>query len=187
MFDFFHFSSFAKLVYLTSVKSLEFDLKMSEIVECIAYVVRKTCWSLGVFAVFVAKRVADLFGLILNILACLTIIRLPCMCMQFSKMDSLSEWRYIGFVHFMFFLIDIPFILMGLFMITITLGLILIPFFNDLKKDGVTLTYLSEPLGGIYCFGSFDIHILIASYFFRFISDVLCIPMAVICVLAWRS
>lgn len=187
MFDFFHFSSFAKLVYLTSVKSLEFDLKMSEIVECIAYVVRKTCWSLGVFAVFVAKRVADLFGLIFNILACLTIIRLPCMCMQFSKMDSLSEWRYIGFVHFMFFLIDIPFILMGLFMITITLGLILIPFFNDLKKDGVTLTYLSEPLGGIYCFGSFDIHILIASYFFRFISDVLCIPMAVICVLSWRS
>lgn len=159
---------------------------MSEIVECIAFVVQKTCWSLGIFAVFVAKRIADLFGLIFNILACLTIIRLPCMWMQFSAMDSFWEWRFIGFVHFIFFLIDIPFILMGTFMIIITCGLILIPFYKDIKKDRITLTELRKPKFGIYGLNLFQIHLLVASYFFRFICDVLCIPLAVICILSWR-
>lgn len=158
---------------------------MSEIVECIAFVVQKTCWSLGVFAVFVAKRMADLFGLIFNILACLTIIRLPCMCMQFSNI-SWWQWRYIGFVHFVFFLIDIPFILMGLFMIIITFGFIFIPFFNDLKEDRITFKGLMGPEYGIYCCASFQIHALVASYFFRFLCDVLCFPMAIICLLSWR-
>lgn len=159
---------------------------MSEIVECITFVVQKTCWSLGVFAVFMAKRIADLFGLIFNILACLTIVRLPCMVMQFSSMDSWSQWRYIGFVHFVFFLIDIPFILMGLFMIMITFGFILIPFFHDVKEEGITWKDLTGPDHGIYCLGSFQLHALVASYFFRFICDVLCVPLAIVCVLSWR-
>ena len=160
---------------------------MSEIVDCIAYVVSKTCESLGVFLIFVAKRLADLFGLIFNILACLTIIRLPCMLMQFSNMESIWEWRYVGFVHFAFFLVDIPFILMGLFMIIFTFGFILIPFFNDIKKERITLKDLTGPESTIYCCGAFQLHALVGSYFFRFICDVFCIPLAVICVLSWRS
>lgn len=159
---------------------------MSEIVECISFIVQKTCWSLGIFAVFVAKRLADLFGLMFNILACLTIIRLPCMCMQFGSMESMWQWRYIGFVHFMFFLIDIPFILMGLFMIVITCGFILIPFFKDVKKEHITMSELIGPVSGIFCLNLFQIHLLVASYFFRFICDILCIPMAVVCLLSWR-
>ena len=160
---------------------------MSEIVECISWIVSKTCWSLGVFALFVAKRMADLFGLIFNILACLTIVRLPCMCMQFSNMDSWWDWRVNGFVHFAFFLIDIPFILMGLFMILITCGLILIPFFNDMKQENISFSTLKGPNNGIYCLNAFRLHLLVGLYFFRFICDVLCIPLAVICVLSWRS
>lgn len=160
---------------------------MSEIVECISWIVSKTCWSLGVFALFVAKRMADLFGLMFNILACLTIVRLPCMCMQFSNMDSWWDWRVNGFVHFAFFLIDIPFILMGLFMIFITCGLILIPFFNDMKQENISFSTLKGPDHGIYCLNAFQLHLLVGLYFFRFICDVLCIPLAVICVLSWRS
>ena len=159
---------------------------MSEIVECIAFVVQKTCWSLGVFAVFVTKRLADLFGLMFNILACLTIIRLPCMCMQLGSMKSMWEWRCMGLVHFLFFLVDIPFILMGLLMIVITCGFILIPFFKDVKKEHITMSELMEPVSGIFCLNLFQIHVLVASYFFRFICDILCIPMAVVCLLSWR-
>ena len=159
---------------------------MSEIVECIAFVAQKTCWSLGVFAVFVTKRLADLFGLMFNILACLTIIRLPCMCMQLGSMKSMWEWRCMGLVHFLFFLVDIPFILMGLLMIVITCGFILIPFFKDVKKEHITMSELMEPVSGIFCLNLFQIHVLVASYFFRFICDILCIPMAVVCLLSWR-
>lgn len=76
---------------------------------------------------------------------------------------------------------------MGLFMIVITLGFILIPFFNDIKKEEITFQELTGPDHGIYCLGSFQLHALVGSYFFRFICDVLCIPLAIICVLSWRS
>ena len=160
-------------------------LRMSEIVDCIAYVVQKTCWSLGVFALFVAKRFADLFGLIFNILACLTIVRLPYMMMQFFHMDSMAEWRYVGLVHFLCFLVDIPFILMLLFMILFTGGFILIPLIHEIKED-VELDDLRACQGGIYGLGAFALHAIIGKNFFRLICDVLCVPLAIICFFSWR-
>lgn len=158
---------------------------MSEIVDCIAYVVRKSCWSLGVFALFVAKRLADLFGLIFSVLACLTIIRLPYMVLQFINMDEWWKWRCVGFVQFIFFLIDIPFILMGLFMILFTCGFILIPVIREIRDD-VDIEDLSRDTQGIYGFSAFQLHGIIGKNFFRLICDILCAPLAVICFFSWR-
>lgn len=158
---------------------------MSEIVDCIAYVVRKSCWSLGVFALFVAKRLADLFGLIFSVLACLTIIRLPYMVLQFINMDEWWKWRCVGFVQFIFFLIDIPFILMGLFMILFTVGFILIPVIREIRDD-VDIEDLSHDTQGIYGFSAFQLHGIIGKNFFRLICDILCAPLAVICFFSWR-
>lgn len=158
---------------------------MSEIVDCIAYVVRKSCWSLGVFALFVAKRLADLFGLIFSVLACLTIIRLPYMVLQFINMDEWWKWYCVGFVQFIFFLIDIPFILMGLFMILFTCGFILIPVIREIRDD-VDIEDLSRDTQGIYGFSAFQLHGIIGKNFFRLICDILCAPLAVICFFSWR-
>ena len=158
---------------------------MSEIVDCIAYVVQKSCWSLGVFALFVGKRLADLFGLIFNILACLTIVRLPYMVLQFSKMDAWWKWRFVGFIQFIFFLIDIPFILIGLFMILVTGGLILIPVIREISND-VDMEDLTHEEYGIYGLNAFQLHAIIGTNFFRLICDILCAPLAVICFFSWR-
>ncbi|KAL9966168.1 hypothetical protein ACROYT_G024206 [Oculina patagonica] len=158
---------------------------MSEIVDCIAYVVQKTCWSLGVFALFVAKRLADLFGLIFNVLACLTIIRLPYMVLQFIDMDEWWKWRCVGFIHFIFFLVDIPFILMALFMILFTGGFILIPVIREIKEE-VDMEDLKSEDHGIYGFAAFQLHAIIGKNFFRLICDILCVPLAIICFFSWR-
>ena len=158
---------------------------MSEIVDCIAYVVQKTCWSLGVFALFVAKRLADLFGLIFNVLACLTIIRLPYMVLQFINMDKWWQWRCIGLIHFIFFLIDVPFILMAFFMILFTGGFILIPVIREIKKD-VDMEELTNSEDGIYGLAAFQLHAIIGKNFFRLICDILCVPLAIICFFSWR-
>lgn len=158
---------------------------MSEIVDCIAYIVQKVCWSLGVCALFIAKRLADLFGLIFNILACLTIVRLPFMMMQFYHMDSMVEWRCVGFVHFLFFLVDIPFILMLLLMVLFTGGLILIPLINEIKAKMNLKDFTSEG-AGIYGVRAFELHLIIGKNFFRLICDILCVPLAIVCFFSWR-
>lgn len=159
---------------------------MSEIVDCIAYVVQKTCWSLGVFALFVAKRIADLFGLIFNILACLTIVRLPYMVLQFIDMDEWWKWRCIGLLQFIFFLVDVPFILMAFFMILFTGGFILIPVTREIKED-VDMEDLTKSEHGIYGLAAFQLHAIIGKNFFRLICDILCVPLAVVCFFSWRS
>ena len=157
---------------------------MSEIVDCIAFVVQKSCWSLWVFTSFVAKRIGDLLGLVFNVLACLTIIRLPCMIQQFREIETLCEWRYVGLVQLAIFLMDIPFILMGLFLIGFSLGFILIPLVREIKKKDVKCDY-SHEMGGIY-YGGFELRKIVASYFFRFLCDIFCLPLAVVCFFSWR-
>ncbi|KAJ7389812.1 hypothetical protein OS493_028781 [Desmophyllum pertusum] len=100
-------------------------------------------------------------------------------------MDSMSEWRYVGFVHFIFFFIDIPFILMFLFMILFTGGLILIPLIREIRED-MDLEDLTKSEYGIYGLAAFQLHAIIGKNFFRLICDILCVPLAIVCFFSWR-
>ncbi|XP_001625228.2 uncharacterized protein LOC5504324 isoform X2 [Nematostella vectensis] len=157
---------------------------MSEIIDCMVWVVQKTCWSMWKFTEFLGLRILDLFGLIFNTLACLTVIRLPCMVRQFAEMDSMWEWRSIGFLQFFIFLIDIPVIIMGLISIAITFGVILIPFFIKLNEEDVKCDYCTKK-GNLY-FGGFKLRGIVISYFFRLMCDIFCLPLGLICFFSWR-
>ena len=158
---------------------------MSEIVDCIAFIVRKACWSFYVCAKFVTLRVLDLLGLVFNILACLTIIRLPAMIKHFSDMDSMTEWRSDGFVQIMIFLSDIPFMLMFLILAFGSFGLLLRPLYKNIKEEDVVWDFSDESSNRFF-YGGFHLRRIIAVHFFRMLCDVFCVPLALICLCSWR-
>lgn len=159
---------------------------MSEIVDCIAWIVRKTCWTFYVFCEFVFLRILDLFGLIFNVLACFTVIRLPCMIRQFRMMEKIAEWRYVGFVQLVIFVMDIPFILMGLTVIVFSFGLVSFRMTRDIKEKRIKCDYTHQNSSGIF-YGGFKLRKLVATYFFKHMSGLLCIPLLLITLLSWRS
>lgn len=182
--------NFIMIVIILFVVSLGLKLitlptKMSEIIDCMVFIVQKTCWSLWKFVEFLGLRMLDLFGLIFNILACATVIRLPCMIRQFIDMDSMAEWRYVGLLQFLIFLMDIPVIIMGLMTFVLTLGLIIIPFIKKIKRKNVKCDYTNSK-HGIY-FGGFKLRKIVVSYFVRVICDIFCIPLGFLCMCSWRS
>ena len=158
---------------------------MSEIVDCIAFIVRKSCWSLYVCAKFISLRLLDLLGLVFNILACLTIVRLPCMIKVFVNMDSMWDWRLHGLVQFLIFISDIPFLLMGLFLVVFTLGIVLVPLSARIREKNIKWDCSGENNHNFY-YSGFELRMIVASYFFRLLCDVLCIPLALICLCSWR-
>ena len=158
---------------------------MSEIVDCIAWIVRKTCWSCYIFFKFIFLRFLDLLGLIFNILACLTVIRLPCMIRQFLTMTKLTHWRVVGLVQLLIFFQDIPFLLMGAAVILFTLGLVCIPMAQDIREKSIKCDYTHQ--NGMFFYGGFKLRSLVANYFFKHVSGLLCIPLLLVTLLTWRS
>ncbi|XP_031568248.1 uncharacterized protein LOC116302959 [Actinia tenebrosa] len=158
---------------------------MSEIIDCMVFIVQKTCWSLWKFTEFVGKRILDLLGLVFNILACLTVIRLPCMIQQFLHMEDISQWRYVGFVQLIIFIMDIPVIIMGLISLVLTMGFVLIPFLRKVKKKGVKCDYTHQD-DDIF-FGGFMLRKIVVGYFVRVMCDIFCIPLGLICLCSWRG
>lgn len=158
---------------------------MSEIIDCMVFIVQKTCWSLWKFVEFIGLRILDLLGLIFNVLACATIIRLPCMIRQLIDLESMAEWRYVGLVHLLIFLMDVPVIIMGLITLILTLGLITIPFIKKIKRKKVKCDY-THVKHGIY-FGGFKLRKIVVTYFVRVICDMFCIPLGFLCLCSWRS
>ena len=159
---------------------------MSEIVDCIAWIVEKTCWTFYVFCEFIFLRILDLLGLFFNILACLTIIRLPCMVKQFAIMESMTDWRLVGFIHCMIFLMDIPFIFMALALILLSLGVICVPMQREIAEKNMKWDYTNRNESNLY-FGGFKLRMLVGRYFFKHLSGLLCIPLLLLTLLSWRS
>ena len=153
---------------------------MSEIIDCISFIVRKLCWSLAVFFKFLLLRFVDLLGLFFNILACATLVRLPFMIAQFANMDSIMDFRYVGLVQFLIFLMDIPIFIMGV-IILLTLWRIY-PCISEIKEEWKGKFKYAE----IY-FTGFKVRKVIVKHFFTLFIDAFCVPSAIICLLSWRS
>ena len=158
----------------------------SEIIDCVGYIVRKVFWSLSVVLLFLGKRFLDLIGLLFFVLACLTVIRLPCMLRQIFHL-TLRSWRYVGFVQFLIFIMDIPIILMFAVMIICSGGLILIPVYKEIKSRPTKYhcDYSYRNSSGLY-FGGFPLRYLVIRYFSRFVVDVLLIPAVMCLAVSWR-
>ena len=143
------------------------------------------------FLKFVFLRICDLFGLVFNILACLTLLRFPIMIRQFLHMKSMWEWRFVGLIQVFIFITDIPFIIMAILMTALTLGFVLIPFVHKLRKEDVGLCDYCSPeceddLNFLILYDGFALRRIIADYFFKTLCDLLCVPLAVICLCSWR-
>ena len=153
---------------------------MSEIIDCIAFIVGKIFWSISVFLKFLCLRLLDLFGLIFNLLACCTVFRLPFMIAQFKDMSSIWEWRFQGLIQLFIFLFDVPVFIMG---VIICLTVIrVVPCARELSKNWNH----NWKHYGIYSIG-FELYAVVIKQFFTLFIDSFCVPSAVICLLSWRS
>jgi len=153
---------------------------MSEIVDCMSWVVRKTFWSLGIFLLFLLKRFADLLGLIFNLLACCTIVRLPAMIHYFMNMLEWEweQWWYTGLVQVFIFLSDIPFMLMGLIVFATLIRIY--PMCKELSEEHKGFVRSSELFySGCHMRG------IVAKHFATLAIDLLCIPSALVVLLSW--
>ena len=155
---------------------------MSEVVDFIAWVVQKLCYSFYVFLEFILLRILDLLGLVFNIIACLTIVRFPLMVLQFSELEDLAEWRYVGLLHILIFISDIPAMIGGL-IVLLTLYRV-VPLCKDLKENGCQWDS-SKKMGDIY-YSGWKPRKIILKHFAWVIFDVLFIPFSLVCLCSWR-
>ena len=108
------------------------------------------------------------------------------MIRQFLTMKKLAEWRYVGFVQLMIFLMDIPFIFMGAVVILLSCGLVCFRMVRDFREKRVRCDYTYQNSNGIF-FGGFKLRSIVASYFFKHMSGLLCIPLILVTLFSWRS
>ena len=155
---------------------------MAEIVDFIAWIVQKTCFSLYIFLEFIFLRLLDLLGLVFNIIACLTIIRLPPMILQLSNLDGLAEWRYIGFLHCLIFISDIP-AMIGSVVLFVTVYRVF-PLYQELKEKNCQWDTSVEK-NGIY-YSGWKPRKVILKHFALLIIDAMFIPAGLICLCSWR-
>ena len=128
----------------------------------------------------------DLLGLFFNIAACLTIIRLPCMIKQFAIMETMADWRLVGFVQFLIFLMDIPIIFMAFAVLIFSFGIAYFPMRREIQEKMIKCDYTYKNESKIY-FGGFKLRKLVARYFFKHLTGLLCVPMLVLTLFSWRS
>lgn len=151
---------------------------MSEIVDAIAWIVRKTFWSLGVLLEFLGLRLLDLLGLVFNILACCTVFRLPFMIAELVNLKNIWWWRIIGVIQLAIFIFDIPIFVMALF-ILVTMWRVH-PCYVNLKG-----AWSGWQNGDIYYTG-WDIRKVIIKEFFKSCIDIFCLPTSFVLLLSWR-
>ncbi|XP_065668288.1 uncharacterized protein LOC100200963 [Hydra vulgaris] len=153
---------------------------MSEIVDCIAFIIRKIFWSMAVFLRFIVLRLLDLLGLVLCLLACCTVFRLPFMIAQLKDLSSFWEWRLMGLIQLLIFLIDVPVFIMG---VVICLTLIRVV---PCAKELASYWKFQWKHYGVYFIG-FEPYGVVVKHFFILFIDGFCVPSAIICLLSWRS
>lgn len=155
---------------------------MSEIVDCIAWIVQKTCYSFYIFLKFILLRLLDLLGLIFNIAACLTIVRLPPMFLQLANLEDLEEWRYVGLVQLLIFISDIPVMIAGIFLLLTVYRMF--PVIRELKEKNCKWD-VSTKQGEIY-YSGWKPRKIILKHFSLLVIDTLFIPAALLCLCSWR-
>ena len=117
-----------KLTLLNNRTPIGECCNMTEIIDFIAYVVRKTFWSFAIFTGFLALavkfatkfifwRICDLTGLFFHLFACCTLIRLPAMITLYTAEPPRTSWpnaRWFGLFQTCILLLDIPVAVMAL-------------------------------------------------------------------------
>ena len=131
---------------------------------------------------FIFLRLLDILGLIFNIIACLTIVRLPLMIMQFAELHNLVEWRTIGLLHFLIFISDLPAMIGGLVLLLTVYRMF--PLCEELKEKDCHWD-TSKQVGDIY-YSGWKPRKIILKHFALLIVDIMCIPAGLICLCSWR-
>lgn len=155
---------------------------MSEIVDCIAWIVQKTCYTFYICLKFLLLRLLDLFGLIFNVTACLTVVRFPVMVRQFAEIRNLEEWRYIGLVQLGIFISDIPAMVAGL-VVLLTVYRVY-PLYKELHDEHCEWDTSLES-ADIY-YSGWQPRKIILKHFALLVIDAFFVPAAFLCICSWR-
>ena len=148
------------------------------IVSCISYVIKKTCITLGKLLQFLGLRFLDLMGLIFNILAFCTIIRIPGLIDVLVNDGGKFKWRwkYAGIWQLAVFILDIPLLMIIPFYLLCPWRIWMVITKAIEKKEFDELRW-----------EGWAIRARIYKHFVLLLFDMLSIPFAICLALSWRS
>jgi hypothetical protein len=101
-------------------------------------------------------------------------------------MEKMSEWRSVGFIHCLIFLMDIPVIFMAFAVLVFSFGIVYFPMKKDIEEKRIKCDYTFKNDHNIY-FGGYKLRKLVVTYFFKHLTGMLCIPMLLLTLFSWRS
>ena len=101
-------------------------------------------------------------------------------------MDKMAEWRWVGFAHCLIFLMDIPIIFMAFAVLVFSFGIVYFPMKREIEEKRIKCDYTFKNDNNIY-FGGFKLRKLVATYFFKHLTGMFCIPMLMLTLVSWRS
>ena len=104
------------------------------------------------------------------------------MIRQFNDMDSMAEWRYVGLIQLLIFIVDIP-VMVALIILTLTIWR-MCPLVKELKEEGCEFDFQSKTWD-IYYSGCEERGIILKHFFLLFV-DILFVPAGVLCFFSWR-
>ena len=147
------------------------------VISCLSYVVRKTCITFGKLLEFLGLRLLDTIGLVFNVLAFCTILRIPGLISTlFAKHEKFKwTWKYAGILQLLIFIVDIP--------LLISLPLfILCPWRIYLVYTGAVKHKEFQGLS----WEGWEIRGRIWKHFILLLFDILSIPFTICLAMSWR-
>ena len=147
------------------------------VISCLSYVVKKTCITFGKLLQFLGLRLLDIIGLVFNVLAFCTIIRIPGLISTLvcSHQKFKWKWKYAGIVQLLIFILDIPL-------------LISLPFFIlcPWRIYRVYAGAVKHKEFEKFSWEGWDIRRRIWKHFIFLLFDILSIPFTICLALSWR-
>ena len=146
-------------------------------ISCVSYVVRKTCITLGKFLEFLGLRLLDLIGLIFNVAAFCTVIRIPGLVDALFNDGGKFKWRwkYVGIWQLFIFIMDLPLLISLPFYVIcpwriylVYAGIIKHKEFEKLRWEG------------------WKVRKRVLKHFILLLFDLLSIPFTICLALSWR-
>ena len=150
------------------------------VIQCMRYVIGKTCKTLAVLTNFLFMQLLNLLGLIFNTIAACTIVRLPGLwiglyrCKTSSCCTFSAKWKWLGIVQILIFISDIPIMLMLPF-------LCVFPWRMFLVIAGTKKWVYNE-----FGYEGGEIRARIIKHFVLLVFDILAIPLVILVGLSWR-
>ena len=157
------------------------NLMDDPVIQCLAYVVKRTFITFGKLLEFLLRRLLDLIGLIFNLIAICTIIRAPATIYYLFFSDDFKlkyRWWYTGIWQFCVFLFDIPTILTFPFFVLCPWRIFFVVTEAREEKD-----FEWNDLAWEGC----AIRLRIWKHFFFLLFDILSVPFVICLALSWRN